>query len=147
MDLKLVMDLFEKSHWWGAAAAVVMISIRQFRRPAVQDLLPLAWRWISWPKWVQMVMVGVLSVLTTIVAALGSGTPVLGALLTAAPTMLTAIFGHKTTKAAGHALQDIAETQVSPLAYRPGSIRVKMDTLGLLPLDHHRLSKIHPPIN
>lgn len=146
MDLQLVLDLFAKSGWWGAAAAAVMISIRQFRKPVVQNALPPTWRWIAWPRWVQMILIGLLSVLTTVVAALGAGTPILTALLTALPTTIAAVMGHKVTKGLGHTLQDMAEDRVSPLAYRPGSIRVKMDSLGLLPLDHHRLSKIHPPI-
>jgi len=154
-DFELLRASWDCLGWYGLVIGAIVIGIRQLRKPAVQGILgrvSVYLQWAGWPLWVRLALIcasaGGGVALTTLVAGQGW----IAAAVAALPVALGAIGTHKVTKAVGHAATLFAAIKGDPVAppllqagrkaaYRPGSLRTTLDSLGVLPLDHKTIKR------
>lgn len=132
-DVELILTLFRSAGWWGVAAGAVMIMIRMFRKPGIQEQLPSRFRWDKLPPAWRLAFIVLSAAASCLVTALATGAAPAAALAATLPTTALAIVGHKATKAVGH--------KATPRNRKAGSIRTALDAVGALPLDHKTLYK------
>lgn len=123
--------------WYGVAAAAVVLLIRGFRSESVQSVLPVVAQWSRLKRWVQLLLVFCAALLASWVTALITGMAPAAALLFSIPTALTAIGGHKATKAAGHAMT--RDSIRMDIGYKPGKIRAAVSPI--LPMDKKAMAR------
>jgi hypothetical protein len=92
---------YEHGGLFALLAPVLLFGIRFVRLDQVQGRLPAWARWSSWPRWGRWLALFLTAVLAAVVTAVVGGAPVAAAVVAAIPVGLTAMGGHKLTKAAG----------------------------------------------
>lgn len=131
----LMAELVENAGLWGAAAGATILSVRWFRHDKVQRLLPEWMRWGRLHMAVRLALVGLSALATSMAAAFGAGLSPKTAAFAAIPAVITAVMGHKASKAVGHGLQ--REAEYGKQTYSPSAARRVLDTAGVLPLDRN----------
>ena len=121
-DAELLEQAIESgAGWYAVAAAVVVLLVRAYRARAVQALLPRSMQWALWPRGWRLAIVFVVALLSAWVAALVAGQGIVEALVASLPVAVTAVLGHKASKAAGHA-HTHAKLR-GDLGYQPSALR------------------------
>ena len=119
---------------WGGVAAAVMVGIRLYRKPRIQNLLPMVLRWSTVPRWCRWILIGVVSLIASLLAALAAGTAPVTALVAAIPTAIMAVLGHKATKAVAVGVHRRADKPMPSIgADYSRSIVTGLGRLGVMP--------------
>lgn len=138
-ELGLIVALWSAVRWWSIPVVVVMVGVRGWRHPKVQQSIRPKWRWSATPRWAQWGFIGAASLATSIATGLVSGLGWGAALWAAVPVAIAAIGGHKVTKFVGHTMHEAALT--SDPEYKPSPFRKAASIL--VPLDH-KLKPLRP---
>jgi hypothetical protein len=138
-ELGLIVALWNTVRWWSIPVVVVMMGVRAWRHPRVQDAIPARLRWKSTPRWAQWGLIGAASLATSLATGIVSGLGWGAALWAALPVAVSAIWGHKATKLIGHTMHETA-LAVDP-EYEPSPFRRAASIL--VPLNH-KLTPLEP---
>lgn len=138
-EIAVIVALWNAVGLWCIPVVAVMLGVRLYRMPQVQDSLHPRWQWATWPRWAQWGLIGVGSLAASVATGLVSGVGWTAALMAAVPVALGAIAGHKGTKAIGHTMHKAA--LLDDPAYEPSPFRSAASLV--VPLDH-RLPPLTP---
>ena len=131
-------EAYAQAGWLGLAAVAVTLSLRIYRRPSVQAVLPPQWRWNALPRVYHWVIVAAVSGAASAFTAVSTGMSWRAAIVAAIPVAIAAITGHQTTKAIGH--KHTAECiRKHGVTYEPGRARRALDIV--IPLDSETLAQ------
>lgn len=125
--------------WYTVAVAVVVISIRLARRPAVQQTLPEWLRWRAFPRPLRVAIVFANAVGASWIASVIAGQSLWSALLAAIGVGCTAIAGHEVSKRIGYG-DTSAKLRQYGSTYEPGSIRTALETI--VPIDWKKIRRL-----
>jgi len=125
-------EAYAQAGWLGLAAVAVTLSLRIYRRPSIQAILPRSWRWDALPEVYHWAIVAAASGAAAALTAASTGMSWGAAVVAAVPVAVAAITGHETTKALGHR-HTAACIRQHGVTYEPGVVRKALDIV--IPLD------------
>ncbi len=137
--IELLKQAWSNSEWYAVSTAIVILSIRIFRKPWIQKLLQKPYRWKSWPKWSRQIVVFVMSLANTLGISFLNGGCWKQGLLASLPVAIGAILGHKTSKVIGHEItyQKAMNTKAANQPFKPYKPSKAMRALDLVfPIDN-----------
>lgn len=121
----------------AAAGTVLMLLLRLYRLPALQNLLPKRARWDALHPYAKVGLPFAVALVGSLLVSLGSGAAVLSSFPAALMAALGAIGLHHVTKAAGQASTNMALKAEGP-SYTPSPFRRAASIvvpLGKIPQD------------